>query len=52
MWLVTSIVVTHFESLKPSYVERVKADNLHWLRENKIARLETNAIYAVGHKGA
>jgi ubiquinone/menaquinone biosynthesis C-methylase UbiE len=40
------------EQMGPQVAERVKADNLDWLRENKIDRLETNAIYAVGHKGA
>ena len=29
---------------------RVKADNVAWLTENKIDRLETNAIYATGTK--
>lgn len=32
--------------------ERMQADNVNWLRENKIERLEINAIYAVGNKGA
>jgi ubiquinone/menaquinone biosynthesis C-methylase UbiE len=27
---------------------RVRADNVQWLRENKIDRVETNAIYAIG----
>jgi ubiquinone/menaquinone biosynthesis C-methylase UbiE len=31
---------------------RMQADNVNWLRENKIDRLETNAIYAIGHKSA
>jgi ubiquinone/menaquinone biosynthesis C-methylase UbiE len=38
------------EQMGPQAAERVKADNVHWLRVNKIDRLETNAIYAVGHK--
>ena len=29
---------------------RVKADNVNWLSENKISRIETNAIYAIGNK--
>jgi len=29
---------------------RVRADNVHWLSENKIGNVETNAIYAVGNK--
>jgi ubiquinone/menaquinone biosynthesis C-methylase UbiE len=31
---------------------RVKADNVNWLDESKIGRLETNAIYAVGKKSS
>jgi hypothetical protein len=29
---------------------RVKQDNVGWLTENKIDRVETNAIYAIGTK--
>lgn len=29
---------------------RVKADNISWLRENNIDRVETNAIYGIGRK--
>jgi ubiquinone/menaquinone biosynthesis C-methylase UbiE len=31
---------------------RIKTDNVNWLNENKIDRLETNAIYAVAQKTA
>jgi hypothetical protein len=31
---------------------RVKADNVNWLSENKIDRLEINAIYAIGSKSS
>ena len=31
---------------------RVKADNVNWLSENKIDRLEINAIYAIGNKSS
>jgi ubiquinone/menaquinone biosynthesis C-methylase UbiE len=31
---------------------RVKVDNVHWLSENKISRIETNAIYAIGNKSS
>jgi hypothetical protein len=34
----------------PQAAARVKADNVGWLRENEIGRVETNAIYAVGKK--
>jgi ubiquinone/menaquinone biosynthesis C-methylase UbiE len=29
---------------------RVKADNVSWLKENRVDRVETNAIYAIGTK--
>jgi hypothetical protein len=29
---------------------RVKQENVGWLTENKIDRVETNAIYAIGTK--
>jgi hypothetical protein len=34
----------------PETAARVKADNVGWLTENKIGRVETNAIYAIGTK--
>jgi ubiquinone/menaquinone biosynthesis C-methylase UbiE len=40
------------DQMGPQTAARMQADNVNWLRENKIDRLETNAIYAVGHKGA
>jgi hypothetical protein len=39
------------EQMGPQAAARVKVDNVNWLNENKIDRIETNAIYAVGHKG-
>lgn len=38
------------DQMGPQVAERVEGDNLAWLNENKIDRLETNAIYAIGHK--
>jgi len=38
------------EQMGPEAAERVKADNVGWLQENRIDRVETNAIYAVGTK--
>ncbi len=40
------------DQMGPQTAARMRADNINWLRENKIDRLETNAIYAVGHKSA
>lgn len=40
------------EQVGPPTAARMKADNVSWLNENKIDRLETNAIYAIGHKQA
>jgi ubiquinone/menaquinone biosynthesis C-methylase UbiE len=40
------------EQVGPQTAARLKADNVSWLNENKIDRLETNAIYAIGQKGA
>jgi ubiquinone/menaquinone biosynthesis C-methylase UbiE len=40
------------DQMGPKTAARIQADNVNWLRENKIDRLETNAIYATGHKGA
>jgi len=34
----------------PHTAARIKTDNVNWLIENKIYRLETNAIYAIGRK--
>ena len=38
------------EQMGPEASARIKTDNVNWLNENKIDRLETNAIYAVGQK--
>jgi hypothetical protein len=38
------------DQMGPQAAARVKADNVHWLRENKIDRVETNAIYAIANK--
>jgi ubiquinone/menaquinone biosynthesis C-methylase UbiE len=38
------------DQMGPEVAARVKADNVNWLRQNKIGRLETNAIYAIGNK--
>ncbi|MFY9840989.1 MAG: class I SAM-dependent methyltransferase [Xanthobacteraceae bacterium] len=40
------------ERMGPEAAARVQADNVNWLKENKIDRLETNAIYAIGRRGA
>jgi len=40
------------DQMGPQTAARMEADNINWLRENKIDRLETNAIYAIGHKRA
>jgi hypothetical protein len=40
------------EQMGPEAAARIKADNVNWLSENKIDRLETNAIYAVAQKPA
>ena len=40
------------EQMGPEAAARVKTDNVDWLSDNKIDRLETNAIYAVAHKPA
>jgi ubiquinone/menaquinone biosynthesis C-methylase UbiE len=40
------------DQLGPDAAARVKADNVGWLIENNIDRLETNAIYAIGTKDA
>jgi hypothetical protein len=36
----------------PEAAARIKTDNVNWLNENKIDRLETNAIYALAQKAA
>jgi ubiquinone/menaquinone biosynthesis C-methylase UbiE len=38
------------EQMGPASAARVRSDNVSWLRENKIDRVETNAIYAIGTK--
>jgi len=38
------------DQMGPQVAARVKADNVNWLSENKIDRLEINAIYALGNK--
>jgi len=38
------------DQMGPEAAARVKADNLAWLAENKVDRVETNAIYAIGTK--
>jgi ubiquinone/menaquinone biosynthesis C-methylase UbiE len=38
------------DQMGPQTAARVKADNVRWLTENKIDRVETNAIYAIGTK--
>jgi ubiquinone/menaquinone biosynthesis C-methylase UbiE len=40
------------EQMGPEAAARIKTDNVDWLSENKIDRLETNAIYAVAQKAA
>ena len=40
------------DQMGPQVAARVKADNVNWLRENKIDRLEINAIYAIGNKSS
>jgi ubiquinone/menaquinone biosynthesis C-methylase UbiE len=38
------------DQMGPRTAAEIKADNVNWLNENKIDRLETNAIYAVARK--
>ena len=38
------------DQLGSEVATRVKRDNVDWLTENKIDRVETNAIYAIGTK--
>jgi ubiquinone/menaquinone biosynthesis C-methylase UbiE len=38
------------DQMGPEAAARVKADNIHWLRENNVSDIETNAIYAIGKK--
>jgi ubiquinone/menaquinone biosynthesis C-methylase UbiE len=40
------------DQMGPQAAGRVRADNVRWLSENKIDRVETNAIYAIGVKPA
>ena len=40
------------DQMGPQVAARVKADNIDWLRENKIDRVEVNAIYAIGKKSS
>jgi hypothetical protein len=40
------------EQVGPEAAARIKTDNVNWLNENKIDRLETNAIYALAQKAA
>ena len=40
------------EQMGAETAARVKADNVRWLAENKIERVETNAIYGIGMKRA
>jgi hypothetical protein len=40
------------DQMGPHVAARMKADNVGWLKENNVKRLETNAIYAVGSKDA
>lgn len=39
------------EQMGPQAAARVKADNVNWLKDRQIDRLETNAVYAVAYKG-
>jgi ubiquinone/menaquinone biosynthesis C-methylase UbiE len=38
------------DQMGPEIAARVKADNVSWLKENRVDRIETNAIYAIGTK--
>jgi ubiquinone/menaquinone biosynthesis C-methylase UbiE len=38
------------DQMGPEAAARVRADNVHWLSENKIGSVETNAIHAIGTK--
>jgi ubiquinone/menaquinone biosynthesis C-methylase UbiE len=40
------------EQVGPEAAARIMTDNVNWLNENKIDRLETNAIYALAQKAA
>jgi ubiquinone/menaquinone biosynthesis C-methylase UbiE len=40
------------DQMGPETAARMQTDNVNWLRENKIDRLEINTIYAIGYKGA
>jgi len=38
------------DQMGPETAAQVKADNVGWLKENRVDRVETNAIYAIGTK--
>jgi len=38
------------DQMGPETAARVKGDNVSWLKENRVDRIETNAIYAIGTK--
>jgi hypothetical protein len=40
------------DQMGPQVAARVKADNVNWLSENKIDRVDINAIYAIGTKSS
>lgn len=40
------------DQMGPDAAARVKADNVRWLDENAVGSIETNAIYAIGHKSS
>jgi len=40
------------DQMGPQAAARMRADNLDWLRANKISSVETNAIYAISNKPA
>jgi hypothetical protein len=39
------------EQMGPTVSARVRIDVLHWLRDNNVSAVETNAIYAIARKG-
>jgi len=38
------------DQMGPETAAQIKADNVGWLKENRVDRVETNAIYAIGTK--
>ena len=38
------------DQMGPETAAQVKTDNVGWLKENRVDRVETNAIYAIGTK--